>query len=338
VGKLHIRLRTQQYKQYRDSYAALGMHHSNYMRTLNRFPSFEPPYEHTTHKDVRGNNRLFVALPFGKRCYAWFTHYKEQNVCFIVGLSPGRLQPTSVHPVITSFNSRLALGTVIYGTVVHRNDTSCFVMDDLLYDTGRDTTKIPYMQKLERFGELCSTQLGHDIHHSKQMVFVLPEMALDIVSMNRRLGTLQYPHHCILSVNLYGRTKRVKVIIKTVHKSVFLVKPRVKSDTYELHVQDNAKVCFHSIACVDTYKLSVVMNDTFRTVRENHYLDAIEESDDEDDFQDVSPDKHVHLDREFKILCKWNQRIKRWIPVEKVDDRTQLATMHEATRLERQFR
>ena len=308
------------------------------MRTLNRFPSFELPYEHTTHKEVRGDDRLFVALPFGKRYYAWFTHYKEQNVCFLIQLSAGRLQPTGIYPIITSFNSRLALGTIIYGTVIHKNGVQCFVMDDILYDTGRDVTMASYIQKLERFKELCSAQLGHNIYHPKQVVFVLPEMALDIATMNNKLRTLYYPYHCILSVNLYGRTKRVKVMTKTIHKCVFLVKPRVKSDTYELHVYDNKKVGFHGIACVDTYKRSVMMNDMFRTIRENHYLDAIEESDSEDEFQNVSPDKHVHLDKQFKMLCQWNARIKRWIPLEKVDDHTQLATMQEATRLERQFR
>ena len=81
---------------------------------------------------------------------------------------------------------------------------------------------------------------------------------------------------------------------------------------------------------------SVAMNDLFRTIRENHYLDAIEESDDEEEFQNISPEKHVHLDRQFKMLCRWNPRFKRWIPLDKVDDKNQLITMREAARLERQ--
>ena len=46
---------------------------------------------------------------------------------------------------------------------------------------------------------------------------------------------------------------------------------------------------------IPDYKTSVMLNKIFRKIRENDNLDYIEESDDEDDFQNTEPDKYVDL-------------------------------------------
>ena len=58
-----------------------------------------------------------------------------------------------------------------------------------------------------------------------------------------------------------------------------------------------------------------MMNQLFRNIKENDNLDAIEESDDELEFQDTRDDKYVYLDRSFKMNCEFNHKFKRWIPV-----------------------
>jgi hypothetical protein len=57
------------------------------------------------------------------------------------------------------------------------------------------------------------------------------------------------------------------------------------------------------------------MNKLFRNIKENNNLDALEESDDEEEFQDSREDKYVYLDRSFKMNCEYNHKFKRWIPV-----------------------
>jgi hypothetical protein len=44
-------------------------------------------------------------------------------------------------------------------------------------------------------------------------------------------------------------------------------------------------------------------------------LDALEESDDEEEFEDSREDKYVYLDRSFKMNCEYNHKFKRWVPV-----------------------
>jgi hypothetical protein len=57
------------------------------------------------------------------------------------------------------------------------------------------------------------------------------------------------------------------------------------------------------------------MNKLFRKIKENDNLDAIEESDDEEEFEDGREDKYVYLDRSIKINCEYNHKFKRWFPV-----------------------
>jgi hypothetical protein len=56
------------------------------------------------------------------------------------------------------------------------------------------------------------------------------------------------------------------------------------------------------------------MNGLFRNIRENKNLDAIEESDDEEDFQDSRIDKYVDLKKTLSIECVFNQKFKKWVP------------------------
>ena len=69
------------------------------------------------------------------------------------------------------------------------------------------------------------------------------------------------------------------------------------------------------VAYIPNYKTSVYMNSLFRHVKENHNLDAMEESDDEADFADTRPDKYVDLNKQLAMECVYYRKFKRWIPL-----------------------
>jgi len=62
------------------------------------------------------------------------------------------------------------------------------------------------------------------------------------------------------------------------------------------------------------------MNKLFRNIKENGNLDLLEESDDEDDFENVAEDKYVHMDKTFRLLCRYLHKINKWEPY-KIADR-----------------
>jgi hypothetical protein len=96
---------------------------------------------------------------------------------------------------------------------------------------------------------------------------------------------------------------------------VFNVKPELQNDVYKLCTYNNGSPDeFYSYAGVQSYSTSVFMNKIFRTIKENINLDLLEESDDEEDFENISEDKYVNLDKSCKMVCRYIPRINKWEP------------------------
>lgn len=63
------------------------------------------------------------------------------------------------------------------------------------------------------------------------------------------------------------------------------------------------------------------MNSLFRNIKENRNLDALEESDDEEEFENIRDDKYVYLDKIICMKCVYCSRYNRWTPLEMVDSK-----------------
>ncbi len=103
-------------------------------------------------------------------------------------------------------------------------------------------------------------------------------------------------------------------------QATFIVRPNIQNDIYELFVlSDNYRgrdVVFHNFAHIPGYKTSIMMNRLFRNIIENERLDTMEESEDETEFENTEPDKYVTLTKEYKMICRFNKRFCKWVPVE----------------------
>ena len=60
------------------------------------------------------------------------------------------------------------------------------------------------------------------------------------------------------------------------------------------------------------------MNKLFRNIKENNNLDALEESDDEEEFENINIDKFVYLNKSILIECQYNFKFKMWIPIKEL--------------------
>ena len=100
---------------------------------------------------------------------------------------------------------------------------------------------------------------------------------------------------------------------KTPLRRTFVIKPDVQNDIYYvLHGNDDPITDNTMIAHIPNYKVSVMMNSIFRNIKENRNLDALEESDDEDE-----PDTYVlDANKCVRMTCIFNHRFKRWQPCE----------------------
>jgi hypothetical protein len=109
--------------------------------------------------------------------------------------------------------------------------------------------------------------------------------------------------------------------------ATFIVRPNIQNDIYELFVLSpssrgggggRCESIFHNFAHISGYKTSVMMNRLFRNITENERLDSMEESEDEAEFENTEPDKYVTLTKEYNMVCRFNKRFCRWVPIEVV--------------------
>jgi hypothetical protein len=98
---------------------------------------------------------------------------------------------------------------------------------------------------------------------------------------------------------------------------IFYVKPDIQNDIYYLYKINtvNCSIISDETAHIPDYKTSVLMNKLFRNIKENINLDSLEESDDEEEFENIQIDKFVDLNKTLKMRCIFNNKFRKWVPV-----------------------
>jgi hypothetical protein len=312
---------------------------------LQKFPKFELSYENITHKKVHNAN-VILAIPEGKRFFTWFTSYNHENICFSLEIDDNN-KIKNIKKLNTSFMDCL-LGTIFYGTMFKYNDISCFSIEDIYYYKGQNYIHTPYSNKLQLLNAIFTNEISQSLLNNRFTVFGMPLiysdfnlLLTDIQNLPYKISQLKFRFfeknnsRKIMTMNYYNQTKNTEQIDKKIVQrdrdtyqnqrdknkktAIFKIMAGTEPDIYNLFITKNGNEEYYDIAIIPDYKTSVMMNSLFRNIKENINLDAIEESDDETDFEDGREDKYTYLDRSFNIKCEFNYKFKRWIPISLAD-------------------
>lgn len=304
---------------------------------MQRFPKFELSYETVSHKKDHYDSCL--AIPVGKKAFAWFTYEGENDVCYLADLNRDKKITTlkKVENIIVPVD--LAIGTVLYGTIVAEEEdkTPFFVVEDIYYYQGYPVKHACFLERMDMIRIVLDSVNPSSIH------FVMPV----IWSIHSAEPTAGYPvhHHQYRStykimpyLNVFINKKITAPVIEEKKKSTFVYetirfrkdfnKPQyrypatfqvtadIQYDIYHLYAfgRNNLPV-YYDVAYIPNCKTSVFMNQLFRNIRENTNLDYIEESDDEDDFQNIDADKYVDVNKVLLIECSFHTKFRRWVPI-----------------------
>lgn len=324
---------------------------SDSCKLKNRFPQIN--FNQVSKKRAKNfhSDGKYMAIPRGKKYFAWFTFYKTYNVCVFMNSTTGELFYEKV------VYSPLSLGTVLYGTLVDYK--THFVSENIFLYEGRSVEKIDFDKKLDIFIEIMRVQQNIDGSMPKKTHISIAPMWCGSVppSFYCEAATYQVfdlcftetappsPKTVLLPTPPAPKTvllptpppptakktvllptpppahnkKNSSTTVPTQQTRIFFVKPDIMNDIYHLYVKTNKEppcennLKYHSIAFIPDYKTSVFMNKIFRKIRENDNLDYIEESDDED-FEDTRYDKYVYLDKIERMTCTYNYKFKKWVP------------------------
>ena len=99
------------------------------------------------------------------------------------------------------------------------------------------------------------------------------------------------------------------------YQTVFQVTADIQFDIYHLFAYGkNSAPVYYNMAYIPNMRTSIFMNGLFRNIRENKNLDLIEESDDEEDFENICEDKYVDLNKSILMECAFHPKFKKWVP------------------------
>lgn len=347
------------------------------MNLLKEFPNVELSYDQIIHKTVQlpklQQAVAVLAIPDGKKYFAWFTTFKLQNVCVLLELAGENKQIIDISLVNVSFHNELAYGTIFYGTAFMYNNTRYFSTENVLMYKGKDVSKYSYTNKLSVFKQIYSREIRQVSYNQNIIVFGLPQICADYSTLLTKLppykikyiqfiyngNTVNMVYANESSVNessvnvpivpqlapqlapqLVPQQKQdreqnqpilpntsnnqVKYGNNIVHQTsrintkreiVFKLKPDLQNDIYNLYYDDRGGDVLYEVAYIPDYKTSVMMNKLFRNIKENENLDALEESDDDEEFENDRIDKFVYLDRAYNMVCNYNYKFKKWMPI-----------------------
>jgi len=327
------------------------MHH-----ILERFEKLHPElsYETIPHTKVSADYNLCLAIPIGSKCYAWITYLGSKDVCFIMDINKERKISRITYTVINKI-SKFTNGTLLYGTRIVPDGLKDgtikddFIIEDILLYKGL-SAKTTLMN--EKLGFLYSFM---EEFQQESTRFYLPAIwyTSDLKECTYNVPPeyeKRYPiHHiqyrCLRKIapylNVYPAKKGVQKPVSVVdipvyipykyaninkpqyrQLTVFKVMADIQFDIYRLFAFGSKNtIVYYNVAYIPTYRSSVFMNGIFRNIRENSNLDAIEESDDEADFENMDPDKYVDLKKSVLMECRFHPKFKRWVPQRIVSDR-----------------
>ena len=292
---------------------------------LKSFPNIELSYETIVHKKVYDFDYI-VAIPEGCKYFAWFTLFREQNVCMILEITENK-QIKNIEIVHCCFKDNLCygIGTILYGTIIYKKHVRFFIVEDIFYSGGTQIQKNIF-KKIYFLQNLFENELNQVAYLENYIVFGLPLMKQKNDDLLKGIEKLPYKIQYINYVKNKDKLTDIKTIpfnkinqiftlennMKREKVIVFKVKPDLQNDIYHLYTDDDYYV---GIAYISNYNCSVMMNNLFRNIKENNNLDALEESDDEEEFENENIDKFVNLDCVHNINCFFNHKFKKWEPL-----------------------
>jgi hypothetical protein len=341
-------------------------------RILSELPNIKLSYENIIHKKVYSD--FVLAIPEGKKCFAWFTNTNTGNVCYILELKENK-QVYDIKIVNCCFDSCLSYGTIFYGTFFNYLNNNFFSIEDIFLYKGKNVSNYIWIKKLELFKQIMNIDIKQISYNKSFVVFGLPlintnfnELINEINKLKYKISCVQFrnynnknvsqylefinikksldlkqdvkqeikkndykPSHIAKQVTNINTNSSYKNTNKREKIAIFQIKPEIQNDIYYLYCYDNntQSLVHYNIACIPDFKTSVMMNKLFRNIKENNNLDTLEESDSEDEFENEKEDRFVYLDREFNMVCSYNYKFKKWVPVKLADKHTKIVNFNE---------
>ena len=295
---------------------------------LNRLPKVELSYDTMIHKKVFDKIDYYLAVPKGNRSLLWFTYYQTSFVALVINLNRyNKYEDVNIYTAC--FDKELALKeTLIYGYEFQKNDSVFFACTNIFIYKGECVKNRIYKEKFEIFRGIFAREIKQVNYCKDSLLIGLPVICDKYNHVYSLSEKASYETNGIMYLQANRNSSfGISYFTKRSQDAVFKVKASIQNDIYYLYYKEQdaredentGLNTEYDIALINTYKNSMMMNKIFRNIKENRNLDLLEESDDEEEFEDISLDKFVDVNKKIKIQCVYNPRFKSWMPLEPLE-------------------
>ena len=302
----------------------MKLSNSDETKLLQRLPSLKLSYENI-HKKVFSD--LYFIIPKGKKHLVWFTYIKDRKVCVFIEINPGSNKLIKkLYIVPQKFNKNIVLGTIFYGTIIDLDCKKFFSIENIHFYKGKNVEDKSEIEKLNIINHILSYEIKQLIIGNNGIAIGLPIISDNYEDCISIAKTLPYNIYSIQNRNLNSNINHYNsTLYKNTQddnlKRIFTIQADLQNDIYNLYVKnkDNNLEIF-DIAYIPDYKTSIMMNKLFRNIKENNNLDALEESDDEEEFENIHDDKFVNLNKRVLMECILNKKFNKYVPIKVINN------------------
>ena len=274
--------------------------------------------------------KYFILKPKGKKGYLWFTYFEKKQISILIFMNNREINHPSnefyEYPIKFDndicYNNMLLFGYYLTNNIHNRKQHRFIIENVLNYNIYNDILvkndyNSNYNYKIELFKEILPQLYSNNdylvnlpiiLNTSDNVFKLINKLDYNIYSASAYSDN-KYLGNYIFSNSNNGTNNRNNKIVAT-----FKITPCINEDLYNLTIMNNHSEEVYDLALIDSYKTSLFMNKLFRKIKENANLDLLEESDDEEEFENVNVDRFVHLDKHYFIDCVYNHKFKKWVP------------------------
>jgi hypothetical protein len=299
-------------------------------------------YNQNSNNNIIFNNnaKYFILKPKGRKAYIWFTYYEKEMLCILILINNKNINDCSneFYKIPVNFDNTLLYNNVLlFGYYLVKNISNeknqnqkvkktfinnkfhYFIIENVFnYNIYKDVIEDKNYNNIFKNKLALYHIILKSIKCLKNLDIRLPIILNNSSDVFKIIYNLDYK---LYNIHVYGEYKYLGNynISENKHNeyniTTFKIFPCINQDLYLLYVLNNNKEEFYDYALIDSYKTSIFMNNIFRTIKENKKLDYLEESDDEEEFENINNDKFVHLGKNELIQCSYNIKFKKWIPI-----------------------
>ena len=297
-------------------------------KILSKFPININNINNNIQDNIQYNNKnlynkeakYFVLKPKGIKSLLWFTNINKEVLCILILIKSKNLNDlcNEFYKFNINFDNTLCYNNVLLSGIYFTISKKYFYVVDNIhnYNLVNNLIKKKDFNSILNNRIILLSEIFKNLNSNNNYNIYLPIILDNINLLFKKINNINYN---LYSINIFSNNQLLGnyLLNNKIHKlyATFKITANIINDIYNLYILDNKNnYIFYDLALINSYKTSVFMNNLFRTIIENTNLDYLEESDDEENFENINIDKYVNLEKFYIIDCFYNEKFKKWIP------------------------